>query len=199
LEIQKVSVVNVSGYKKQGDYELVGMCLKGDALAWEALVLRYKRLIYSIPVKFGFSLTDAADVFQSVLLKLLEHLHEVKDERKISSWIATTTTRQCIHLKAMRHRESDPEEQEVEEPLDPTDNMEEIRILTEQLQAVREAVEQLPDRCKSLIEALYLDPEQRSYDEISQALSMPVPSIGPTRARCLEKLKAILRRWGINK
>jgi RNA polymerase sigma factor (sigma-70 family) len=197
LEIQEVSIVNVSGYKKHSDPELVTMCLKGDALAWEALILRYRRLIYSVPVKFGFSTTDSADVFQSVVLKLLEHLHEVKDDRKISSWLATTTTRQCIHLKMMKYREAGTEE-EVEEPLDPTENLEEIRLLTEKLQAVRDAVEQLPERCKSLIEILYLNQKQCSYDEIGQELGMPVPSIGPTRARCLEKMKGILRRWGIN-
>jgi RNA polymerase sigma factor (sigma-70 family) len=190
--------VSPSGYKKYSDPELVSMCLKGDAQAWEALILRYKRLIYSVPVKFGFSSSDASDVFQGVCLKLLEHLHEVKDDRKISSWLATTTTRQCIHLRMLKYREAGPDE-EIEEPADPTDNLEEVRILSEQLQALREAVDQLAGRCRALIDALYLDPRQPSYDAIGQELGMPVASIGPTRARCLEKLKMILRRRGINK
>jgi DNA-directed RNA polymerase specialized sigma24 family protein len=74
-----------------------------------------------------------------------------------------------------------------------------VRILSEQLQAVRDAVDQLAPRCQTLIEVLYLDPRQLSYDAIGQELGMPVASIGPTRARCLEKLRAILRRRGINK
>jgi RNA polymerase sigma factor (sigma-70 family) len=174
------------------------MCLKGDAQAWEALIMRYKRLIYSVPVKFGFSSTDASDVFQGVCLKLLEHLHEVKDDRKISSWLATTTTRQCIHLRMLKYREAASED-DIEEPADPGDNLEEVRILAEQLQAVRDSLEQLADRCRRLIEVLYLDPKQRSYEEIGLEFGMPVASIGPTRARCLEKLKTILRRRGINK
>ena len=188
--------MSASKYKTFTDPELVAMCLKGDALAWEALITRYRRLIYSVPVRFGFISADAADVFQGVCLKLLEHLHEVKDESKISSWLVTTTTRQCIHLKAMKYRESGTDD-EFEEPPDPGDNLEELRIVTEQQQAVREAVDQLPERCRSLIDMLYFDTRSLSYDEISQQMAMPVASIGPTRARCLEKLKTILRRHGI--
>ena len=90
-----------AAYKTRTDAELVSMCLKGDAEAWEALITRYRRLIYSVPVRFGFSTADAADVFQAVCLKLIEHLHEVKDETKVSAWLITTTTRQCIHIKAL--------------------------------------------------------------------------------------------------
>jgi DNA-directed RNA polymerase specialized sigma24 family protein len=98
----------------------------------------------------------------------------------------------------LKYREAGADE-EIEEPADPTENLEEVRILSEQLQAVREAVDQIAGRCRSLIEALYLDPRHPSYDVIGQELDMPVASIGPTRARCLEKLRMILRRRGINK
>ena len=83
--------MSASKYKSYTDPELVSMCLKGDGDAWEALVKRYRRLIYSIPVRFGFEDADAADVFQGVCLKLLEHLHQVKDDRRISAWLVTTT------------------------------------------------------------------------------------------------------------
>lgn len=183
-------------YKTHTDPELVAMCLKGDAQAWEALITRYRRLVYSVPVRFGFTSADAADVFQGVCLKLLEHLHEVKDETKISAWLVTTTTRQCLHLRSLKYRESGTEDDFDEQP-DPGDNLEEMRILTEQQQAVREAVEQLATRCRALIEVLYFDTRQLSYEEISAEMRIPVASIGPTRARCLDKLRTILRRHGI--
>ena len=179
-----------------GDAELVSLCLQGDAQAWEALIVRYKRLIYSIPVRFGFSSADAADVFQSVCLKLIEHLHRLKDETKVSAWLITTTTRQCIHLKFLRQREPGAEE-DFEESPDPADDLESVRIQTEEQQNVRDAVGQLPERCRTLLEVLYFDLKSPSYDDISEMLKMPVASIGPTRARCLEKLKALLRRRGI--
>lgn len=188
--------MSASRYKTYSDPELVSMCLKGDALAWEALITRYKRLIYSVPMKFGFTSSDAGDVFQAVCLKLLEHLHEVKDETKISAWLVTTTMRHCLHLKSLRYRESSTEE-DFEEPADPGDNLEELRILTEQQQAVRDAVADLPARCRSLIAMLYFDSRALSYDEISKEMKMPVASIGPTRARCLDKLRTMLRRRGI--
>ena len=72
-----------TNYKSLADSELVGLCLNGDARAWEALIIRYRRLIYSIPVKFNFTTADASDVFQAICLKLIEHLHELKDESKL--------------------------------------------------------------------------------------------------------------------
>jgi RNA polymerase sigma factor (sigma-70 family) len=185
-------------YKTIGDPELIALCLQGDAQAWEALIMRYRRLIFSIPVRFNFSHADASDVFQAVCLKLIEHLHELKDETKVSAWLITTTTRQCIHLKSLRHRETGVDE-DFEEPFDPSENLEIIRIQTEEQQTVREAVDLLPERCRALLEMLYFDPRSLSYEDIGQTLNMPVPSIGPTRARCLEKLRTLLRRRGIRK
>jgi RNA polymerase sigma factor (sigma-70 family) len=183
-------------YKNYTDPELVALCLKGDDQAWEALIMRYRRLIYSVPVRFGFKTADAADVFQAVCVKLLEHLHEVKDESKVSSWLTTTTTRQCLHVRSLKMREGNTDD-DFEEPPDPGENLEEIRIMTEQQQTVRQAVDQLSERCRALIEMLYFDQQSLSYDEIGQLMGMPVSSIGPTRARCLDKLRTILRRHGI--
>src|SRR5262249_62097417 len=108
-------IVAVAKYKSYSDPELISMCLKGDGLAWEALIMRYRRLIYSVPVRFAFEPADAADVFQAVCLKLLEHLHDIKDDRKISGWLVTTTTRQCLHVKSMKARETATEDDELEE------------------------------------------------------------------------------------
>jgi RNA polymerase sigma factor (sigma-70 family) len=188
--------VNIAKYKTLTDSELVSLCLKGESQAWEALILRYRRLIYSIPVRFSFTSADASDVFQAVCLKLIEHLHDLKDESKVSSWLITTTTRQCIHLKSLRYRETGADE-DLEEPPDPGENLEEVRIQTEQQQTVRDAVERLPERCRDLVEMLYFDQRSLSYEEISRNMGIPVASIGPTRARCLDKLRAILRRRGI--
>ena len=188
--------MSASKYKTHTDPELVSLCLKGDALAWEALISRYRRLIYSVPVRFGFTPADAADVFQAVCVKLLEHLHEVKDETKISAWLITTTTRQCIHLRSLKYRETEADE-DMEEPPDPGVDSEELQITAEKQQTVRDSVDELPERCRSLLEMLYFDTRSPSYDEISLELGMPVASIGPTRARCLEKLRIILRRKGV--
>ena len=103
---------------------------------------------------------------------------------------STTTTRQCIHVKSLKHRETGADE-EFEEPADPGENLEDLRIMTETQQTIREAVEQLSGRCRDLIEMLYFDQRSLSYEEISQKMGMPVASIGPTRARCLDKLRTL--------
>ena len=183
-------------YKLLGDPELVGLCLRGDPKAWEVLILRYRRLIYSIPVKFNFTTADASDVFQAVCLKLIEHLHDLKDESKVSAWLITTTTRQCIHVRSQRMRESSHDE-DFEEPADVTVNVEDIQIRTQEQQNIRSAVNKLPDRCRRLLELLYFETTSPTYEKIGKMMNMPVASIGPTRARCLEKLRTVFRQRGI--
>jgi RNA polymerase sigma factor (sigma-70 family) len=186
-----------SKYKQYTDAELITMCLQGDSKAWETLIVRYRRLIYSIPVRFSFSSADASDVFQSVCLKLIEHLHELKDETKLSAWLITTTTRQCLYVRSQKFRETGGSDEELEEPLDPSENVEVVRVQAEEQQTVRESVDQLPDRCRQLIELLYFDNRSPSYEDVGRMLDMPIASIGPTRARCLDKLRIVLRRHGI--
>lgn len=195
--------MKASKYKQRSDSELVSLCIGGDAAAWEALILRYRRLIYSITVRFGLPRHDAADAFQAVCLKLIEHLPRLKDETKVSAWLITTTTRQCLEWRAQVNREADQREpgenkdEEFEEPLDPADSLEDIRLQVEKQQAIREAVGELPEKCRILLEMLYFDTVPHSYEEVGAKLSMPEASVGPNRLRCMERLRVILRRRGI--
>ncbi len=181
---------------KLTDPELVGQCLDGEAAAWETLITRYRRLIFSIPNKFGFLPSDCNDVFQTVCVKLIEHLEDLKDNSKVSSWLITTTTRHCIQVQSMKHRDVSDEEG-MEATPDTAETGEEAGIRSDREQKVREAIGEMADRCRQLLELLYLDPSDPSYAEIREKLKMPVPSIGPTRARCLEKLRVTLRRRGV--
>ncbi|MEK6322830.1 MAG: sigma-70 family RNA polymerase sigma factor [Acidobacteriota bacterium] len=181
------------------DRALVEACLGGDSQAWEVLILRYQRLIYSIPIRSGFSPVDAADIFQSVSLKLFEKLASRRNHRKISSWLMTTTTRECWRVVEKRRRESKPSiydedyEQDLvnrlasEEPL-----ADQRRIAHERQQVVREAVESLSERCRRLITLLFYSKQEPSYADIARQIKVPLNSIGSTRARCLQKLKRIL-------
>ena len=188
--------MSASSYKHLDDRELITFCLDGDAHAWEALIMRYRRLIYSIPVKFSLPAADASDVFQAVCLKLLEHLKQLKDETKVSAWLITTTTRQCLQVRSQRLRESANEEG-YDEPEDPAFSVEEVQIQAQQQQLLRDSLDLLPERCQKLIHMLYFDVRSPSYEDIALSLDMPVSSIGPTRARCLEKLRSILRKRGM--
>lgn len=189
--------MKVQSYKELSDPELVGRCLGGDSLAWETLIMRYRRLIFSIPNRFGFSPPDCSDVFQTVCVKLIEHLADLRDEQKVSAWLITTTTRHCIQVRSLRQR-SVSDEERLEGTPAPGESTEAIRIRADRQQKVRDTIREMSDRCRGLLELLYFDPSGPSYVEIGERLGMPVPSIGPTRARCLDKLRKLLRRKGID-
>jgi RNA polymerase sigma factor (sigma-70 family) len=181
------------------DSHLIALCLDGQEAAWEALIVRYQRLVYSIPLKAGLGPEAAADIFQSVCVRLLEHLGKLKDRDKLASWLITTTTRECWRFSNRQRREAPigegGEAGDAPPPLEVADErpLAEIEHLQlEQQQQVRQALESLPERCRALVELLYYADDRPTYEEISRRLDMPVPSIGPTRARCLEKLRRSL-------
>jgi len=183
-------------YKEYDDSQLVMLSTDDDAQAWEALIMRYRRLIYSIPVRFGFQPADASDVFQTVCIKLLEHLRELKDQSKLSAWLITMTTRQCLLVRSQRAREVASDDESDDMP-DPAEDLETLKFQVEEQQTVRNAVAHLPQRCRQLLELLYFDSRSPSYDQVSQLMDIPAASIGPTRRRCLDKLRTVLRRQGI--
>jgi RNA polymerase sigma factor (sigma-70 family) len=181
------------------DLALVEACLDGDSHAWEILIVRYQRLIYSIPIRAGFSPVDAADIFQSVCLTLLQKLKTLRKREKISSWLITTTTRECWRVVEKRRRETGPRiydenyERDIVSQLASSEPLaDEQRIAFERQQRVRQALEALPERCKVLLTLLYYSKEEPSYADIARQIRVPLNSVGPTRARCLQKLKRIL-------
>jgi RNA polymerase sigma factor (sigma-70 family) len=181
------------------DEELLAACLRGDEAAWDALVDRYAALIYSIPLKYGFAEADAADVFQSVCITLLEKLGSVRDPRGLPAWIITTTTRQCWAFVRQRTREHTRTSGELavdDEPADPDPLPDEEVLALERQQQVRNAMAQLQPKCRRLLEALFSDTGQTSYQELADSLGVPLNSLGPTRARCLAKLKKLLDSAG---
>jgi RNA polymerase sigma factor (sigma-70 family) len=181
------------------DRDLVAACLAGDAAAWETLVARYQRLVYSIPMKARLSADDAADIFQSVWLKLYEKLASLRNHEKLSSWLITTTTREVWRVSARQRRDSVPASADDEQ----SNSLEQIAAtapladaeseMLEQQQLVRETLDSLPDRCRNLLTMLFYEKDELSYAEIARRMGMPVPSVGPTRARCLEKMKKLLQ------
>jgi RNA polymerase sigma factor (sigma-70 family) len=189
----------MNGDVRMTDAELVARCLKGDARAWELLIHRYKRLIFSIARKYQLTPDQAADVFQSVCLVMLKGLEGLKDHSKISSWLITTTLRECWKLKRRDPLETDPLEDEHGHPVSLPDESPLPDELFEQLEKqhlIRLALQRLPERCRRLLEMLFYEQGEWSYEQISRELGLPVASIGPTRGRCLYKLKKILADLG---
>ena len=185
---------------QRDDRQLISACLEGENAAWEALISRYQRLIYSIPMKSRLTPDDAADVFQSVCLKLYEKLVTLRDHEKISSWLITTARRECWRVSARNRRATQASGSGGDDDSDLLADIpaaaplaDEQRETLERQQAVRQAVESLSERCRELLTMLFYQTDEWTYADIARRMEMPVPSIGPTRARCLGKLKKLLQ------
>jgi RNA polymerase sigma factor (sigma-70 family) len=180
------------------DAELVRACLEGNPEAWTTLIAKYKRLIYSIPIKFGVQREDAADIFQAVCTDLVAELPRLRRHEALKPWLMRVTRHKTLHWKARMRREAAwPQVESVEQDLAISDGVG-ARILeeVERAQAVREAVAQLPDRCRELVRLLFYQQPPLPYDELARRLGLATGSIGFIRGRCLKKLRAQLKAAG---
>ncbi len=182
----------------RSDHSLVLGCLAGDRRAWEDLVRRYARLLYGIARRYGLSEDEAADVFQTVCLRLIQNLEKLRDDQHLTGWLITSTRNECGHVLRKKWRENTAEDSESllqsATGAGPSPDEEVLRL--EEGHIVRLAVEELDPRCRQLLELLYLEETPASYTEVSQKLSISLGGIGPTRARCLDRLRKKLLQRG---
>lgn len=180
------------------DQRLVRECLRGNEEAWAALLDHYKRLIYSIPVKYGFPADEAADIFQAVCLELLSELPHLRNPKALPKWIMEVTAHKCLHRKRQQQRVvvSDPND----EAFDRSTPAQAEGILreAEEEQNLRQVVMDLPPRCQELIRMLFFEEPARPYQEVAQALGIATGSIGFIRQRCLEQLRKRLLEVGFS-
>jgi RNA polymerase sigma factor (sigma-70 family) len=174
------------------DTELVDACLKEDEKAWNELVARYGRLVYSIPRRHGLSVADADDVFQNVFAIVLKRLGSLQNRKSLAAWLITITSRETWHFSTRRRPTQELDEEMADDKDLPPDQAQQW----ERRQIVWQALEQLGNPCRELLTALFLIPDPASYAQIARKLKIPVGSIGPTRARCFKKLEALLVTMG---
>jgi RNA polymerase sigma factor (sigma-70 family) len=172
---------------------LVRLAADGDKKAWERLVDQYAKLIWSITVEYRLVESDAADVAQTTWLRLLEHIGRIQYPDRVGSWLAATARNECLRSLAARKRvvlghDTDA----MEEVHAPSAEVDERLLAAERDQTVRDAITHLPARWQRLLEMLMADPPV-PYTEISDQLGLPVGSIGPTRGRCLARLRLLLQ------
>lgn len=183
------------------DPTLIEKCLAGEEPAWETLISKYERLIFSTCRRYGLQQAEAEDIFGRVCLTLLQHLEKLHDRARLASWLITITSRECWHLRKASNMTATParldddnQKNVIEEVEDDALLPEETLLLLEQQQQVREAFNELAERCRKLLWHLFYDPAQPPYTQIAATLGMPVASIGPNRTRCLEKLRIRLKK-----
>jgi RNA polymerase sigma factor (sigma-70 family) len=191
-----------SGWRPGPDRDLVDCCLDHESGAWEEFLRRYGRLIYSTIHKVGLCPEDQEDAFQSSVMAIYRQLPKLRDREKIASWIVGITWRQSVNRIRLRSREIRMEE--VEDPalsgrLDPPADAilpDEHRVALEQAQHAMEALDSLPVRCRRLLILMFYEHPPLDYVEISRREGVPIGSLGPTRARCLLKMRRFFRERG---
>lgn len=170
--------------------ELLAGAAEGDAAAWERLVDRFAGLVWSVARAHGLSPADAADVSQTVWLRLVEHLGRIRDAERLPGWLSTTTRNESLRVLRNQQRQvpaDDPFGEDADD--DDASAVDAALLARERDSLVWAAFERLSTPCQLLLRLLMADPPP-SYQEIGETLGMPVGSIGPTRARCLERLRA---------
>lgn len=171
---------------------LVRQAANGDKRAWERLVDQYGRLIWSITREFKLVESDAADVVQTTWMRLIEHIDRLKHPDRVGSWLAATARNECLRILSARKRiVLADEDVAFDGPAKHEPEVDEVLLAEERAEIVREAMAHLPQRWQRLMQLLMADPPV-SYAEISDELGLPIGSIGPTRGRCLARLRVLL-------
>lgn len=167
--------------------QLIDAAGEGDEGAWSTLVDRFQGLIWATTRGHRLSYAEASDVTQTTWLRLVENLDRIQDPERLGAWLATTARRECLRHIRLRARELPAADDTVFDML--ADESLEARLLAgERRDAVRRALAGVGERCQALLRMLAAV-EPPTYEEIAAALGMPVGAIGPTRARCLDKLR----------
>ena len=169
--------------------ELLTRAAVGDQGAWNELVDRFSQMVWSIARSFRLDDASAKDVGQTVWLRLVENIHRIDDPERLPGWLATTCRREALRVKGMRER-SVPTDFQYDIP-DESPSLEAILVEDEEAREVIAAFATLSEDCQQMLRLLTTDPPL-SYEEISEIIGRPIGSLGPTRSRCLERLKSII-------
>lgn len=186
-------------HKGWEDKRLVRECLNGNQLAWDALVEKYKNLVYSIALKFGAKPDEAADIFQTAWVTVYKELSALKKQGSIRSWLITITRRQCYHWKEKQVKEQGRRPHGDEElTLEAAGAVEQVPLdELERQQLVREAIGSLTERCREIVQLLFFSEPPLKYREVAESLGLAIGSIGFTRERCLKQLRRALAVYGV--
>lgn len=170
--------------RSQTDAELLMRCRNRDAAAWDELVSRYERLIYSVALRNGVSAEDAADITQTTFVELIDALDRIRDTERLASWLMTVARRQAWRTRSAARR-TQPTDELLAGVDDPFSDWGTLTVLHDGLAT-------LGGPCRELLQALYFDPDEPSYEEIAGRLNRSIGGIGPMRGRCLKRLREII-------
>lgn len=162
----------------------------GDQAAWDEIVASFSGLIWSIAGTHRLGPTDAAEIAQTTWMRLVENLGAIREPDRLGGWIATTARRECLRLVRLRGREIVVDDEAAFDVGIGEPTPEERLLDRERDRILWRAFARLPERCRTLLRLVVISAPP--YAEVAAALDMPVGSIGPTRGRCLKRLRSLL-------
>jgi len=168
--------------------ELLSRAAAGDQAAWNAVVDRFSGLVWATARAHRLPRDDAADVAQTTWLRLVEHLGRIREPERLGAWLATTARHESLRVIRRTGREQPTDESDLFEAPD-DETLDRHLLDLERDGSLWRAFAALSDRCKSLLRLLMAEDEP-TYEEVGAALGMPVGAIGPTRMRCLDRLRS---------
>jgi RNA polymerase sigma factor (sigma-70 family) len=176
------------------DTQLVAECLRGNESAWTALIDKYKSLIFSIPIRRGFSRNDATDIFQEVAAQLLSELTRIRKPEALAAWLIQVTSNKCSRWQSLVFRESVG-------PAVPASSIqletaESLVLEAEREQTLRDAVQRATPQCRELIRMLFFENPPLPYQAVAAGLGIVTGSIGFVRRKCLDRLRRHLEESG---
>ena len=182
------------------DARLVRECVRGNEDAWALLLEKFKRLIYSIPIKYGLSADEATDIFQDVCVELLAELPRLREPRALPKWLIQVAAHKCLRARNQASRtsgtSSEQDAREMARLIDANPLSEQILLEVEREHVLRDTLATLAPRCRALVEMLFFENPPRSYQEVARSLQLETGSIGFIRGRCLKRLRTELQKHG---
>jgi RNA polymerase sigma factor (sigma-70 family) len=171
--------------------DLLAAARQGSEDALGQMVTELSPLLWQVARAAGLSSGDAEDVLQTTWMRLVAHLGDIHDSAALTSWLVTTTKREAWRVSAAGRRQLPADQESFAELPDQGPGSEEQVITEDQRRVLWAAIGQLSRRCQELLRIIAFAPRP-DYSAVAAALGMPVGSIGPTRGRCLAKLRVLL-------
>jgi RNA polymerase sigma factor (sigma-70 family) len=170
---------------------LVDAARQGSENALGQIVTELSPLLWQVARAAGLSSGDAEDVLQTVWLRLVAHLDDIHTSAALTGWLVTTTRREAWRVSAAARRQVPADTELLSALPDRGPGSEEQVISDDQRRILWAAIGQLSPRCQELLRIIAFVPRP-DYSVVAAELGMPAGSIGPTRGRCLAKLRALL-------
>jgi len=171
--------------------DLVCAAREGSEDALGQIVTELSPLLWHVARAAGLSEGDAEDVLQMVWMRLVAHLDDIRTSAALTGWLVTTARREAWRVRAAERRELPADQELLVDLPDLEPGSEERVIIDDQRRALWEAIGRLSARCQELVRIIAFAPRP-DYAAVAAELGMPIGSVGPTRGRCLAKLRALL-------